>query len=358
MPTRSGPAAGGGSGGPAGGGAWAGVPAPGAATAAGPIDRGIGETAPAKFSGDDPRHAHRILWDKPAWLASHGGRYPLPEKRVPLLVVGVFRSGTSLTEQILASHSADAAWRQRAELLNGNALEELGRAAEAAAVYRALAGGKPDDAVLAEALYRLAGIEYRAARYAAARDLYAKLLADHPGSPFVRDAVFFLAESEYALEADSAAEKRYRTLLSVYPDSPYRETATFRIAGILARTGRADAALEQLEAYLAAWPRGAHRSAAYRLQGDVLYGRKRYEDALGRYEKALAVAPDEASRQATRLAVAETERARREGERATRMKDFLLSVFREASPLQRSRGEPPRAFRELFRAMRRATGAS
>ena len=41
--------------------AWAGVPAPGASTATGPIDRGIGEAAPALFSGDDPRRAHRIL---------------------------------------------------------------------------------------------------------------------------------------------------------------------------------------------------------------------------------------------------------------------------------------------------------
>lgn len=44
--------------------------------------------------------------------------------------------------------------------------------------------------------------------------------------------------------------------------------------------------------------------------------------------------------QEARRAEAGTERARREGERATRMKDFLLSVFREASPQQRARGEP------------------
>ncbi len=41
-----------------------------------------------------------------------------------------------------------------------------------------------------------------------------------------------------------------------------------------------------------------------------------------------------------RRAEAEGGRARREGERATRMKDFLLSIFREASPQQRARGAP------------------
>ena len=48
---------------------------------------------------------------------------------------------------------------------------------------------RPADAVLAEARYRLAGIEYRAGRWTSARDLYARVLADHPGSAFVRDAV-------------------------------------------------------------------------------------------------------------------------------------------------------------------------
>ncbi len=225
------------------------------------------------------------------WLGAAWLKLGKPERALPPL------------EELADAAGADAAWRHRARLLAGAALEQLGRAAEAAAAYRALSAEGPADAVLAEARYRLAGLEYRAGRWTAARDLYAKVLADHPASAFVRDAVFFLAECEYALEADVSAEKRYRTLLSVYPESPYRETATFRIAGILARTGRADAAMEQLEAYLAAWPRGAHRSAAWRLQGDVLYGRKRYEDALGRYEKALAVAPDEASRQATRLSM-------------------------------------------------------
>ncbi len=225
------------------------------------------------------------------WIGASWLKLGKPDKALPPL------------QELADASGADASWRHRARLLAGAALEELGRSTEAAAAYRALLAEKPADAVLAETLYRLAGIEYRAARYAPARDLYAKVLADHPGSAFVRDAVFFLAECEYALGADASAEKRYRTLLSVYADSPYRETATFRIAGILARTGRADAAMDQIEAYLASWPRGAYRSAAYRQQGDILYGRKRFEDALARYEKALAVAPDEASRQATRLAM-------------------------------------------------------
>ena len=60
--------------------------------------------------------------------------------------------------------------------------------------------------------------------------------------------------------------------------------------------------------------------------------------ALVQAERARVAATRAAAE--TKRAEAETERARREGERATRMKDFLLSVFREASPQQRSRGEP------------------
>ncbi|MCB1007959.1 MAG: serine/threonine protein kinase [Acidobacteria bacterium] len=53
-----------------------------------------------------------------------------------------------------------------------------------------------------------------------------------------------------------------------------------------------------------------------------------------------ALVQAERARAAATQAEAEAERARREGERATRMKDFLISVFREASPVQRRRGEP------------------
>jgi eukaryotic-like serine/threonine-protein kinase len=48
---------------------------------------------------------------------------------------------------------------------------------------------------------------------------------------------------------------------------------------------------------------------------------------------------ERANAEATR-AEEESKRARSEGERAKRMKDFLISVFQEASPLQRARGAP------------------
>lgn len=53
----------------------------------GPIDRTLGDVAPRAFSGDDPDLAHRVLWDKPAFLAGVG-RLPQVEERVPLVVVG------------------------------------------------------------------------------------------------------------------------------------------------------------------------------------------------------------------------------------------------------------------------------
>ena len=46
--------------------------------------------------------------------------------------------------ELLAGSGTDAGWRQRAELLDGTALEELGRPAEAAAAYRAYARLAPN----------------------------------------------------------------------------------------------------------------------------------------------------------------------------------------------------------------------
>ena len=53
-----------------------------------PIDRALPDRVAPAFSGDDPTLAHAALWDKPAFLASHGGGLPAPEERVPLVVIG------------------------------------------------------------------------------------------------------------------------------------------------------------------------------------------------------------------------------------------------------------------------------
>lgn len=130
--------------------AWAGAAAPGASTATGPIDRGIGEAAPALFSGDDPRRTHRILWDKPAWLASHGGRYPVPEKRIPLLVVGGGLSGL-LTTYLLRKHQPVVL--EQAARFGGNARGESWRGMDyaiGAAYFTAPEEGSPLAALYAE----------------------------------------------------------------------------------------------------------------------------------------------------------------------------------------------------------------
>jgi hypothetical protein len=58
--------------------------------AASPIDRSLGDVAPAQFFGDEPERPHQMLWDKQGYI---GGRLPLPEERVPLVVVGGGISG-------------------------------------------------------------------------------------------------------------------------------------------------------------------------------------------------------------------------------------------------------------------------
>lgn len=60
---------------------------------ASPIDRSLGDVAPVQFFGDEPERPHKILWDKEAYIGSIGGRLPVPEERVPLVVVGGGISG-------------------------------------------------------------------------------------------------------------------------------------------------------------------------------------------------------------------------------------------------------------------------
>jgi hypothetical protein len=121
-----------------------------AAPDSGPIDRSLGEIAPAAFSGDDPRRAHRILWDKPAWLAAHGGRYPAPAERVPLAVVGGGLGG--LTAAYLLRRHRPVVLEQAARF-GGNAKGESWRGMDyaiGAAYFTAPDEGSPLAALYAE----------------------------------------------------------------------------------------------------------------------------------------------------------------------------------------------------------------
>ena len=57
----------------------------------GPIDRTIGDHAETLFSGDDFSRPHRVLWDLPAYFATHP--IPEPEETVPLVIIGGGASG-------------------------------------------------------------------------------------------------------------------------------------------------------------------------------------------------------------------------------------------------------------------------
>jgi monoamine oxidase len=58
----------------------------------GPIDRSLPDPVPARYSGDDYGRAHKILWDKPGYVAAKGG-LPEPSEKVPLAIVGGGLSG-------------------------------------------------------------------------------------------------------------------------------------------------------------------------------------------------------------------------------------------------------------------------
>jgi hypothetical protein len=82
-----------------------------------PIDRGLGDVTPAKFFGDEPEYPHHILWDKQGYLASIGGQLPVPEARVPLVVVGGGVSGL-VTSYLLRSYQPVIL--EQAQRLGGN----------------------------------------------------------------------------------------------------------------------------------------------------------------------------------------------------------------------------------------------
>ena len=217
--------------------------------------------------------------------------------------LGKYEAALALLAEQAGRTGDSAPFRAHAMLLSGVALEALDRDDEAAAFYRKLLAEKPPAALAPEATFRLAGAEYRAARYDAARDLYGKVLLDGPKSAFVRDSAFFLAESELALGNLAEAEKRYRTVLMLYPDSPYREAATFRLADVSFRQGRGADASAQLDQFARQFPGGAYRGSAERLRADILFDQKKYEEAIATYGKALGILPEGIEKQSALYAM-------------------------------------------------------
>lgn len=149
-------------------------------------------------------------------------------------------------------------------------------------------GRRAAEAPSAEAAFRLAGAEFRAADYSRARDLYTKILLDSPRSPFVRDSLFFLAECNLVLGNGADAEKRYHTVLSLYPDSPYREASTFRLADVAWREKRASRALFQLDVLQQQFPDGAYRGNALCMAADIHFDQKDFTRALAEYDGAIS----------------------------------------------------------------------
>lgn len=88
-----------------------------------PIDRTLPEKAPLRYSGDDPGRAHRILWDKPGYVAAKGG-LPEPSEKAPLAIVGGGLSGLA-SAYLLRKHRP--VLLERAERFGGNSRGESWR---------------------------------------------------------------------------------------------------------------------------------------------------------------------------------------------------------------------------------------
>jgi TolA-binding protein len=214
--------------------------------------------------------------------------------------LGYFRTQTTI-------ESGRPFYSAHSRLLSGVALEALGRLAEAGLEYRAFLSDPASGPLAAEAVFRLAGLEYRGGRFDAARDLYRRVLLDFPSSGFVADSLYFLAESEMALGNLPEAGKRYQILISLYPGSPYVGSSKFRIAEIAGREGRREEALSLLDDLLGSSPAARLAAKTLRLRGDILMAGGDTPGAIDAYSRALDLAPDDLERQETLAAMGAAE---------------------------------------------------
>jgi TolA-binding protein len=243
---------------------------------------------------DSSAALQRLRLQAPRSLYSQRALYWLAAASLKL---GKFDQTLELLKSYTPSGPADP-YKLPSLLLAGIAQEAMGRDGEAGPSYRSILADKSGAALYPEASFRLAGVEYRAARFSVARDLYGRVLLEGSRSAFVKDSVFFLAECELALGNVAEAEKRYRTILTLYPDSAYREAASFRLADTAWRQRNTEQALGQLTALQREFPDGSYRGNALRLRGDILLDQKKYEQAIAEYGRALGLLKDDGEKQA------------------------------------------------------------
>ena len=245
-------------------------------------------------------------------FSSFIARYPASRFRgrasywMALASLKLDRPGTALSLLTPPAPGVDGSrdpYRSSWILLRGLAQEASGNDPDAAASYRALLDSATPASLRTEAVFRLAGVEYRAGHFSSSRDLYGRILLDSPASPFFRDALFFLAESETALGDMAEAERRYRTLLSLYPDSPYREIAGLRLAEEAWRQGDAELALSRLADESRMFPDGMYKGSVLRIRGDIHLARKEHPQALAAYETAIGILKDGAEKSTTRYSM-------------------------------------------------------
>ena len=114
--------------------------------------------------------------------------------------------------------------------LHAGALEDTGRDAEAAAIYRQIAARFPNRNVAGEAMWRLGWIAWLRGDVGAAGEQWARLAEAPGGRAFRREALYWRARAVEQLRGRDAAEPLYAKVLTDAPRSYYGMLAARRVA--------------------------------------------------------------------------------------------------------------------------------
>jgi tetratricopeptide (TPR) repeat protein len=177
-------------------------------------------------------------------------------------------------------------WLALAQVWRAAALDRLGRHAEAAEVYRALAASGIDSPVRAYALAAVGKDWDRKGRPERARDDFVRAgeSADKHGLESLRDALALAAANEYARERklDDAAAA-YARFVRRFPDSPLATRALYERGLALKRLGLHPDAAAAFEALLKRDPSSAFAPDAHLQLGQLYTELGRADDALAQY---------------------------------------------------------------------------
>ncbi|MCX7886759.1 MAG: tetratricopeptide repeat protein [Verrucomicrobiae bacterium] len=166
-----------------------------------------------------------------------------------------------------------------------------GQLAEAAKFFEQAAGLLKDPAAAAEALFKLADIQFALGQFTNAVTSYRRLLENHPAAPSLDRAFFQLGQAQLRIGDRRGASASFAELVRRFPNSPLAPEAQFLVGQTAVMLGQEEAARAAFSATVTNYQGTSWGKDAALAIGESYERQENYNMALSSYGALIANGP-------------------------------------------------------------------